>query len=99
MKSRNARLSKQQEAELDALRNMTDEEIDFSDAPETLDWSKGRRGEFYEPTKRKVAVVLDQYVIEWFKNNTPNGQDCGDAMNQALLDHIQRVRFIEGSES
>ena len=40
-------LNEKQRAELEALNNMTDEEIDFSDIPETLDWSKGIRGAFH----------------------------------------------------
>ena len=41
-------LNENQRAELDALENMPDEEINFSDIPETLDWSKGIRGAFYQ---------------------------------------------------
>ena len=40
-------LNEKQRAELEALNNMTDDEIDFSDIPETLDWSKGIRGAFH----------------------------------------------------
>ena len=39
-------LNEKQRTELDALDNMADGEIDFSDIPETLDWSKGIRGAF-----------------------------------------------------
>ena len=40
-------MNEKQRAELEALNNMPDEEIDFSDIPETLDWSKGIRGAFH----------------------------------------------------
>ena len=40
-------LNEKQRAELEALNNMPDDEIDFSDIPETLDWSKGIRGAFH----------------------------------------------------
>ena len=40
-------LNEKQRAELEALNNMADDEIDFSDIPETLDWSKGIRGAFH----------------------------------------------------
>ena len=40
-------MNEKQRAELEALNNMTDDEIDFSDIPETLDWSKGIRGAFH----------------------------------------------------
>ena len=50
-------MDEKQRAELEALNNMPDDEIDFSDIPETLDWSKGIRGAFHhlasleKPTK------------------------------------------------
>ena len=50
-------MDEKQRVELEALNNMPDDEIDFSDIPETLDWSKGIRGAFHhlasleKPTK------------------------------------------------
>ena len=50
-------MNEKQRAELEALNNMPDDEIDFSDIPETLNWSKGIRGAFHhlasleKPTK------------------------------------------------
>ena len=40
-------MNEKQRAELEALNNIPDDEIDFSDIPETLDWSKGIRGAFH----------------------------------------------------
>ena len=48
-------LNEKQRAELEALSNMSDDEIDFSDIPETRDWSQGRRGVFYEAMMRRGA--------------------------------------------
>ena len=44
-------LTEQQKADLERLRNLQDEEIDTSDAPEILDWSNAKRGMFYRPVK------------------------------------------------
>jgi hypothetical protein len=46
---------------------MRDEDIDFSDIPLTLDWSKAEVGKFYRPPKRPVTLRLDEDVIEWLK--------------------------------
>ena len=42
------KLTEQQKAELQALAAMKDEDIDFSDIPETLDWSNAIRGAFHQ---------------------------------------------------
>ena len=44
------KLTEDQEAQLIALENMPDDQIDTSDIPETLDWTGGRRGVFYQPS-------------------------------------------------
>ena len=50
MKKDNVKLTEDQEAQLIALENMPDDQIDTSDIPETLDWTGGRRGVFYQPS-------------------------------------------------
>ena len=49
-------LNEKQRADLEALNNMPDEEIDFSDIPLTTDWSNARRGVFYEATLGRGAA-------------------------------------------
>ena len=44
----NFRLTPEQEQELQALAELPDDQIDFSDIPLTTDWSNARRGVFYE---------------------------------------------------
>ncbi len=53
--------------ELESLRRMKDEEIDFSDIPEVTDWSKAVRGKFYRPLKQSLTLRLDADVLAWFK--------------------------------
>ena len=53
---RKIELTEQQKVDLERLRNMPDDEIDFSDIPETLDWTGAVRGMFYRP--RKVEVTM-----------------------------------------
>jgi hypothetical protein len=38
----------EQDDQLNALAAMKDEDIDFSDIPEQLDWSGAERGKFYK---------------------------------------------------
>lgn len=47
MKKEVSDLTPEQQQELAALAALPDEQIDTTDAPETADWSQGRRGVFY----------------------------------------------------
>ena len=50
MKRVNGRLAK----EIEELRKIRDEEIDFSDIPEKRDWSKAVRAKFHRPVKESL---------------------------------------------
>ena len=54
-------LTPEQQAELEALSALPDEEIDTQDIPEVLDWSGAKRGLFYRPIAedRKGPLVKD----------------------------------------
>jgi uncharacterized protein (DUF4415 family) len=62
------KLTKVQRENIAAIRAMRDEDIDLSDMPEVLDWSKAEVGKFYRPPKRSVTMRLDGDVLEWLKS-------------------------------
>lgn len=43
------------EHELEALKNMPDDEIDTSDIPERVDWDQAEVGKFYRPKTGKTG--------------------------------------------
>ena len=61
------RLTKIQKQDIRALRAKRDENIDFSDAPLVLNWSKAEIGKFYRPPKKPVTMRLDSDVLAWLK--------------------------------
>ena len=61
------KLTKEQRKDIAALAAMKDEDIDFSDIPIVLDWSKAEIGKFYRPPKRVVTMRLDADVLAWLK--------------------------------
>jgi uncharacterized protein (DUF4415 family) len=63
------KLTKQQKGDIRAIAAKKDEDIDFSDAPPVLDWSKAEIGKFYRPKKRPVTMRLDADVVEWLKSD------------------------------
>ncbi len=74
-------------AELKVLKEMTDEEIDLSDIPLKLDWSKAEIGKFYRPVKELVSLRVDADVLAWFKNQA-NGKLYTALMNKALRSYV-----------
>ncbi len=76
------------------LRAQRDEDIDFSDIPETTpeQWVTAQPNRFYRPVKDQVTLRIDRPVLEWFKANHEKYQT---AINQVLLEHMKEQRRAE----
>ena len=63
-------LAEQQQAELKALSEMSNESIDFSDIPLLTDefWKNAVRNPFYKHTKKSTTVRVDSDVLAWLKS-------------------------------
>ena len=86
-------LSDEQIAELDALAELPDDQIDTSDIPEILDWSDGRRGVFYRSIKKQITLRLDEDIVAWFKIKAKDGRGYQTDINRALREHVQRIEI------
>ena len=73
------------EEQIENMKQKDDNDIDFSDIPEILDWAGAVRGKLYRPVKKHVTLRLDADVLEWFKRRHPKYQT---AINTALRQHI-----------
>ena len=80
-------LTAAQKEELARLAAMPDEEIDFSDIPEKLDWSNAVRGRFYRPVKQSTTVRLDADVLHWLK---AKGKGYQTRLNAILREAMMR---------
>lgn len=90
MKKDDLELTDGQRAEIQALEGLTDDQIDTTDAPETLDWPDARRGVFYRPIKRQITLRLDADLLAWFKTRAREGRGYQTDINRALREHVER---------
>ena len=89
------RLAKQ----LEDLRRMKDEDIDFTDIPEKADWSNAVRGKFYRPLKESLTIRIDADILAWFKAQGKGYQTRINTMlREAVADHVRR-RQVKGPRS
>ena len=98
MKKDDLGLPEVQLAELQALADMPDDEIDFSDIPQTLDWSDAKRGLFYRPVKQQITLRLDADIVAWFKTQTEGEKGYQTAINRVLREYVARSVSARGSE-
>ena len=74
--------------ELAMLAAMPDDQIDFSDIPEIVDWSSAVVGKFYRPIKTPVTLRLDADVLAWLKSQGPGYQT---RINRMLRSEMRRT--------
>ncbi len=88
MKKKN--ITKTYGTDIERLRNMTDDEIDFSDIPRTTPefWARGvvRKGLKPVPPKKQLTLRIDQDVIEFFRTQ---GQGYQTKINQLLRAYME----------
>jgi uncharacterized protein (DUF4415 family) len=65
---------RKRDRETQALLRLRDQEIDTSDIPEVIDWSKAVVGKFYRPIKEPVTLRLDADILAWLKAAGPGYQ-------------------------
>jgi uncharacterized protein (DUF4415 family) len=67
--------SAEDQALLERLAAMSDDDIDIDDIPEAPaeNWAFARRPGLYRPVKKPVTLRLDVDLVEWFKSHAPEG--------------------------
>ena len=91
-KARSKPLSPAQQAELDKLAVLPEDQIDTRDMPEVRDWSGARRAALYPPVKQHITLRIDGDVIEWFKARTRAGERYQANINRALREYVEQHR-------
>lgn len=91
------KLTRAQKRDIEAVAAKKDRDIDFSDAPAVIDWSKAEIGKFYRPKKQPVTMRLDSDVVEWLKEEGPGYQTKANwllrtAMLQMEGESLERSR-------
>lgn len=82
-------LTEERQAELQALANKPDSDIDYSDIPPLSDafWQQAQPNPFYKPTKTHASVRIDSDVLAWLKSQ---GKGYQTRMNAILREAMIR---------
>jgi|SRR5882672_12322577 len=80
------KLTKSQAKEIRNLKNMKDEDIDFSDIPELRGDEKLIVGKFYRPIKKSLTIRVDADVLAWVKGQ---GKGYQTRINRYLREKMQ----------
>ena len=91
------KLTKEQKRDIRTIAAKRDEDIDFSDTPTVVDWSRAEIGKFYRPTKKPVTIRLDSDVIAWLKADGRGYQTKANWLLRQAMTHLtERTRTVSG---
>lgn len=87
-------LSEEAKADLERLRTMRDEDIDFSDIPRATEsfWRNAVRGMHFRVIKQQLTIRLDADVLDWLKSG---GKGWQTKLNYHLRQAMERERGIK----
>lgn len=88
-------LTEEQHAELRALDEKPDNEIDYSDIPPLSDefWAKALRNQAFKPVKTSTTVRVDADVLLWLRSKGKGYQTRINAILRAAM-----LRELGGAE-
>lgn len=82
--------SKEMLKELKLLANIKDEDIDFSDIPEIMDFTDWKPNPFFKPIKAPISAKLDKDIIAWLKMHGP----VSKFLNQICREKMQEEKQL-----
>lgn len=88
------RVKRAQADEIRALKRMKDREIDTTDIPPVVDWSRAVVGKFYRPIKKPLTVRLDADVLAWLKGQGKGYQKRINALLRSSMERASSDRFV-----
>ena len=80
------------EEDWERVKNLKDEEIDYSDIPEITDFSKFRPWEqrrMFKPVKITVTCKLDADIVAWLKQGGKGYQTRMNSILRQVMAHAQ----------
>src|ERR1017187_4598157 len=88
------KLRRRSATEIRALKRMKDREIDTTDIPPVLDWSKAHVGKFYRPIKKPLTIRVDADVLAWLKAQGKGYQTRINALLRSSMERAGSDRFV-----
>jgi uncharacterized protein (DUF4415 family) len=53
--------------QIEYLKNLKDEDIDYSDAPQVTDFTNWEPNPFFKPVKAQLSAKVDKDILAWLK--------------------------------
>jgi len=88
-------LTKKEQEELEVLKLMSDDDIDFSDIPEMSqdNWDDAMKNKWNSSRKTINSIQLDKDIMNWFKPQKGYQKKINEILRDYINQHIKARRL------
>ncbi len=79
-------IAKTREEQINYLKNLKDKDIDFSDIPETTDFSGWEPNSFFRPVKIQLSAKIDKDIVAWLKMHGEVSKFLNKILREKMID-------------
>lgn len=87
-------INKKMLEELKVLKNMPDEEIDYSDIPEVNNLVGWEPNPFFKPIKAPISAKLDKDIIAWLKMHGSVSGFLNKLCREKMMEEHQKLASV-----
>ena len=80
---------KTRKEQLEHLKNLKDEDIDFSDIPEVTDFKDWQPNPFFKPIKTQLSAKIDKDIFAWLKMHGEVSKYLNKLLREKMMEERQ----------
>lgn len=82
--------TKTRKQQLEYIKNLRDEDIDYSDAPAATDFVHWETNPFFKPIKVQLSAKVDKDIFAWLKIHGKVSEFLNTLLRQKMLEERQQ---------
>lgn len=85
---------KTRQEQIEYIRNLKDEDIDYSDAPAVTDFTNWQPNPFFKPVKAQISAKIDKDILAWLKMHGEVSKFLNKILREKMLE--ERHNLVQG---
>lgn len=77
---------KTRQEQIEFLKNLKDEDIDYSDIPETTNFISWQPNPFFKPIKSQLSAKVDKDILAWLKTHGEVSKYLNQVLREKMFD-------------
>lgn len=80
---------KTRQEQIEYLKNLNDDDIDYSDAPAVIDFTNWKPNPFFKPIKAQLSAKIDKDILSWLKMHGEVSKFLNTVLREKMFEERQ----------